>query len=748
MQESIGRYTIVAKIGEGGMGSVFAARDEDLGRDVAIKTLHKQLADDTMRARLRREARAAAAVNHPGICQVFEIGEHDGQLFLAMERLDGEPLSDRMDRGAVPVAEAIRIAIEILDALAALHARGFVHRDLKPSNVFLTPRGIKLLDFGVALPIESAFKDADDRLTQTGTIVGTPAFMAPEQWIESDVTPAADLFSVGAILFEMVSGDPAFPGKNALDVYDAIARQPSPSLTGGPGVEVVDRVVQCALAKDPYDRPTSAGAMSAELQAALPLVHEGDQASSQRVRRLLVVPFRLLRPDAEIDFLPLGLADALVSSLSNRDGLVVKAGGERWAGEIDPVEVARETGVQLVLTGTILRAGEQVRVTARVVEVPEGDVLWSDTRQGGLEDVFALQDQLTSEISSSLALQLARRTTSAEGRIDVPATGKAYEYFLRANQLSYNTGTLPAARDLYLAALEEDPRFAPAWAKLGRTYRVMAKYGQGEDDDIVRAEEAFRRALELSPDLALAHNLFAYFEIEELGRPQDAMARLLDQAHNAPTNPDLLAGLVVACRFCGLFDASVEADRRARRLDPAVRTSVAYTYWMRGDYEAAIEADDEDMRWVHHAALPLLGRTEEALATVREAEARAGDHPVLRANLAAARGALEGDRELTSTSARRVFESSFHDPEGWYLLARDAVHVGDEALGLEMLEAIVAKGFCCADTMRRDPWLEPVRADGRLAPIVDVASRAYAEALEVYRDRGGVALLGDVGLAS
>jgi len=196
------------------------------------------------------------------------------------------------------------------------------------------------------------------------------------------------------------------------------------------------------------------------------------------------------------------------------------------------------------------------------VPVPDGSVVWSETRQATIDDVFTLQDELAGQIADSLALQL-HSTDSGVGARDVPATGKAYEYYLRANQLSYNFGMLPAARDLYLASLKEDPNFAPAWARLGRVYRVMAKYGHGGAENLQRAEEAFLAALELSPDLAIAHNLFAYYEIEELGRPQDALTRLLKQARLSPTNSDLLAGLVLTCRFCGLLAASVEADRRA-----------------------------------------------------------------------------------------------------------------------------------------------------------------------------------------
>ena len=708
-----------------------------------IKTIRSDIADATTRKRMWREARAAASVNHPNVCQIYEVGELDGDLFLVMELLEGEPLSDRLAAGALSLRSALPVAIQILSALDALHARGFVHRDLKPSNIFCTPHAIKLLDFGIVLPPDDLLAEEGERLTHTGMMVGTPAFMAPEQWTGSDVGPPADIFAVGALLFEMIVGEPAFQGKNLLDLYNAIVRDPAPTITGGPAIEVVDRVVQSALSKQPEDRQQTAVSMAADLEAILPLVDESEIARAQHVRRLLIPPLRLLRSDDEIDFLGASLADALVSSLSGRDGLVVKTGGAKYAdGEPDLAAIAREAGVGLVLLGTLLRSGSQLRVSAQLVEVPDGSVVWSETKQAEIDDVFTLQDELAAQIADSLALQL-RSKDSGTGPRDVPSTGKAYEYFLRANQLSYNFGMLPAARDLYLACLEEDPNFAPAWARLGRVYRVMAKYGHGGAENLERAEEAFLAALELSPDLASAHNLFAYYEIEELGRPQDALERLLKQARRAPTNPDILAGLVVACRFCGLLDASVEADRRARRLDPSLATSVAYTHWMRGDYVEAMRADDEDMRWIHHYSLPMLGRIEEAIDSCRQSEERTPRTLELDL-LVSTRAALEKDVETCVEAVRRVFQSNFHDPEGLYFEARNAIYVGEFDLGFEVLERVVSRGLSCDETLLADPWLEPLRAAGRLEPLVTMARAQRAEASRRYREGGGEPLLGSL----
>src|SRR5262245_41025193 len=235
------------------MGIVYEARDERLGRPVALKMILPAAADPSARERLRREARTAALIGHPHVCQVFEVGEDAGDLYVAMELLEGEPLSTRLAKGPLPVGDAVRTALEVLSALEALHARGILHRDLKPSNVFLTPHGAKLLDFGLALPLAGG-GTTDDRLTMTGTLVGTPQYMAPERWTnEGEVGPEADLFAVGAILFEMVTGRPAFGGRSPIDVAHAVLHEPAPALTGD-GIEALDRVVSTALAKDPSAR--------------------------------------------------------------------------------------------------------------------------------------------------------------------------------------------------------------------------------------------------------------------------------------------------------------------------------------------------------------------------------------------------------------------------------------------------------------------------------------------------------------
>ena len=300
----LGRYRILHRLGQGGMGVVFAAEDDSLGRRVAVKTISEP--DDSARKRFRREARAAAGVNHPNVCQVYEIGEDGGQLFIAMELLEGESLADRLRRGPLPVEEAVALGRGTLAALSALHTTGVVHRDLKPSNVFLTPHGVKLLDFGLArdLPKElTQSLETGTELTRPGLLMGTPRYMAPEQVLGHEVDARADLFSAAAILYEAVSGRPAFLGTTVVEVLSATLHEQPPALAGDAAVVAFDRVLRRALAKRPADRPATAVEMAAEMETVATAGSSTAASVARPLTRLVVLPFRMLRPDTEIDFL-------------------------------------------------------------------------------------------------------------------------------------------------------------------------------------------------------------------------------------------------------------------------------------------------------------------------------------------------------------------------------------------------------------------------------------------------------------
>ena len=649
LPDHIGRYRITGLLGRGGMGVVYEAHDDQLDRPVAIKMVRGS-DDPQSAARLRREARAAAAVSHPGICQVHEIGEHGGQLFIAMERLEGESLATRVGRGSLPVAEAVQTMLGVLGALRALHERGLVHRDLKPSNVFLTPHGVKLLDFGI-VGVNEPDGETRARLTAEGAITGTPPYMSPEQITNVPVDARSDLFAAGVILYEALTGTPPFSGGSFLDIARAITDRHPPALSGSPAIVAVDRAIHRALAKRSADRYASAEAMAADLRAAMALVDSSAAVEARPLVRLIVLPFRLLRPDAEIGFLSFSLADAIAASLTGLQGLVVRSSATamRYAEAApDLAALAREADVDHVLMGTILRVGSQLRVSTQLVETPVGTLGWSHTAQVAVGDLFQIQDDLTTRIVRSLVAPLASKGSPAPRR-DVPATAAAYEHYLRANQLGLNRNDWPLARELYRRCIDEDPRFAPAWARFGHMVRLSAKYSSGDPRPAyAEAARAVEQALILNPDLSMAHTLYAALE-SETGRAIDALGRLIERAKAHPPDPVVFAGLVHACRYCGLLEASVAAHEHAKRLDPTVRTSVAFTHLAAGDWVRAQGAENNDIHG-EVMSLAMQGRTADAIAACKRRLARE-TFPVFQFYGRALLADLEGDRSALRPAA-------------------------------------------------------------------------------------------------
>ena len=456
--------------------------------------------------------------------------------------------------------------------------------------------------------------------------------------------------------------------------------------------------------------------------------------------RLIVLPFTMLRPDAETEFLAIGLPDALTASLAGLTSLVVRSSSTaaRFVGAAaDPKLVAREADVDVVVTGTLLRAGTDVRVTTQLTDATTGTLLWSHTAQVSLGDLFRVQDELAQRILDSLAMPLAAREQRGVHR-DVPATAAAYEYFLRGNQLSHDSRQWSVARDLYQRSVEEDPRFAPAWARLGRMHHVMGKYLEtGTTETLVQADAALRRALELNPALPLAHKLLAQLDVD-LGRVHDAMTRLV--GHSPSSDPEVLAGLVTACRCCGLLDVSIAAHGRALALDPKIRTSVAHTWFLQGDYERVAAVGIAGFGYIVPMALAAIGRGQEALAAIHEVEPKVP--PRMRDFVVAAGAFIEGRIADSVAAIGRITGSEFRDPEGLFYLARHLAHVGERAAALALLERIVGGGFFCVPALRGDPWLESVRSTPIFTTLLRGAEARHRAAADAFASLRGFQSLG------
>ena len=462
---------------------------------------------------------------------------------------------------------------------------------------------------------------------------------------------------------------------------------------------------------------------------------------ASKVTRLIVLPFRMLRPDADTEFLAFSLPDAITASLSGLESLVVRSSvaAARFGADgqaVDLKRVAADADVDVIVTGTLLRSGNQVRVTSQLTDAVTGTLLWSDTAQAPVGDVFQVQDELSRRIVDSLSLPLTIREQQLLHR-DMPKTAKAYEYYLRGNQLSYDSKQWSVARDLYLRCVEEDPRYAPAWARLGRIQHVIGKYLMtGTADSLDLAEDALKRALELNPDLPLAHKMFAQVEVDR-GRARDAMTRLVERARTA--DPELLAGLVTACRYCGLLEASVAAHERAVALEPKLRTSVPHTWFLQADHARVATTKVSEAPYIVPLSMSEVGRTAEALDVLRDLEQQIPTR--VRDLITGARTLLEG-KATESVAAITRFASSFRDPEALFYSARHLAHLDEAESAIALLSRAIDGGFFCFPALAKDPWLDRLRKKAAFSRLLAQAETQHAEATHVFTQLRGERTLG------
>ncbi len=605
----------------------------------------------------------------------------------------GEPLSERLKHGSLGVVDAARIT---LGALTALEGSS-VHGNLTPDHILLIGQTVRILDLNRAA-------------TKTSS-----SYAAPEQNLGGTIDSRSDLFSVGAILYEMVSGTSPFSVDSGLE-------EP-PNLTGSEAIAAMNRIIHRALAKNPVDRYQTASAMARDIRAAMLISDIAAPVAARRVTRLVVLPFRILRPDQETDFLALALPIAITSSLTGLGSLAMRspAAAGRFAGDsIDFAKLRSDLDVDLVMTGTMMRAGDRLRVTTEVAEVPTGTVAWSYSAQLALTDLFQLQDELTRRVIGSLKLPL----TDREQRLlrgDIPASPRAHEFYLRAGQLPQSTQDWLIARDLYLRAVEEDPRYAPAWARLARIYLLVGKYGSNTEQDYASSESALRNALEINSELPIAHHVYALLDLQ-LGRTQEAVVRLLDLVGH------------MACRYCGLLEASIAAHEQARQLDARASTSASHSYWMMGRYDRALEAVDHDRDPGGEASViyGLRGETKKGLELLEDRERRlkgeGARESVLGQEIQVFRAELLRDKDVALPILDRF--RNFPDPEGLYYVGRGFAYLGANADAIEVLDRAEKGGFFCFPAYAGDPWLDGLRGE---ASFVDILNRAERRTRETER---------------
>ncbi len=672
---TLAHYRILEKIGAGGMGEVYRAHDEQLDRDVALKLLPAQsFADDAARARLLREARAAAALNHPHICTIHEVGEADGQAYIAMEFIEGHPLADVIPRGGLPLEPLLRYGVQIADALAHAHERQIAHRDLKSSNVVITPEGrAKVLDFGLAKRLSShelaeVATQSQDSLTQPGAVMGTLAYMAPEQLRGQPADARSDIWALGVVLYEMAASQRPFRGQTGFELSSAILSQAPEPLPGRVPLELKAIVERC-LEKEPGERYQRAGEVRAALEAvqrggAAPRVARRYQAvrgrwlalvsalvlmtaalvglnvggvrerlfgtRAPKIESLAVLPLENLSRNPEQEYFADGMTEALITELSKVSALKVisRTSAMRYKKRDKPMpQIARELGVDGVVEGSVAREGEQVRITVQLIHGPTDKHVWAESYQRELRGILALQSEVARVIAGEIrvAITPAEQARLASAR---PVNPEAYELYLKGQfyvnkftpeefqrgvaylhqavekdpaeplayaglALAYAEGghmlvappqeAFPQARAAALKALELDDTLAEA-------YTALAMYVQYYNWDWPAAEQAFRRALELNPNFAQAHQHHGWY-LRALGHPEEAVAELKRAKELDPLKPLFGANLAYLYSDAGQYDQAIDEAQKVLELDPNFPVgllALGVAYAGKGMYNEAI----------------------------------------------------------------------------------------------------------------------------------------------------------------
>lgn len=630
--KTIAHYKILEKIGEGGMGVVYKAEDTKLRRSVAIKFLPPDLTrDKEAKQRFVHEARAASALDHPSICTIHEINETgDGQNYIVMGYYKGETLKEKIKKGPLPVHEAVEIALQIAKGLERAHEEEIIHRDIKPANIFVTDRNeVKILDFGLAKLARQP------RLTKTGSTLGTVAYMSPEQAKGKQIDHRTDLWSLGVVLYEMLTGELPFKGEYEQAVIYSILNEAPVSIRAlRPDVPIeIEHIIEKMLTKDLKERYQK----SSELVGFLRTIGGGSQSPAfgagggieKGVPSIAVLPFANLSADKENEYFSDGLTEDIIDALTQVPGLRVMARTSSFAfrgKEQDVRRIGAELNVEHILEGSVRRAGSRLRVTAQLVKASDGYHLWSQRFDREMTDVFAIQDEISQAIVGKLKVHLA------EGRPLVKRHTEnieAYHLFLRGRHsvLRMTPDSLTKGREYLEQAIALDPDYALAYAGIAELcfFRSLWSFKQPKEDllkmksaamealrrdetlaeahsmlgivlgifdfDWTAAEREFSRALELNPASPIVRYSYGFWFFRPLGRSDQALQQLQKAVELDPLSPNYNAWLGAQYNTKGQYDRAVMQYRRAIELDPSLwrpHWLLSMTYTRTGKLENAV----------------------------------------------------------------------------------------------------------------------------------------------------------------
>jgi len=627
--KTILHYRILEKIGAGGMGVVYKAEDTKLKRMVALKFLPAQFTGDPQaRTRFVQEAQAAAALDHPNICTIYEINEAEGQTFIAMAYIKGQSLKDRILSGPLDVPEAVNIAIQVAEGLKSAHGRGIIHRDIKPGNIMLTGEGqAKIMDFGLA----KLERGAD--LTKTMTIMGTPAYMSPEQARGEVVDHRTDIWSLGCVFFEMLSGQLPFQSEHDQAVIYSILKE-EPRHLIRPGREIparLETIIRKCLEKDPKNRYQDAAALAEALKSFEKPFQNAHKPS------IAVLPFVDMSSQKDQEYFCDGIAEELINGLTHIRDLRVVARTSAFAfkgKDVDVRDIGQKLNVDTVLEGSIRKAGNKLRITAQLIKVEDGFHLWSEKFDREMEEIFAIQDEISKAIVENLRVTLLIQEKAAieKRHTDDP---EAYNLYLKGLYFTYRPSpeALSKALDYFRKAIDADPNFALAYAGMANVYANFAILSLASPTEVLpKAKMAFQKALALDNLLAEAHFHTAYiafwFEWD-----WETAERSYERA--LAINPGSALVHATYAWVCVARRRSEEAVREiklAQSLDPLMPLFYAYSvgiHWSVGkpddaisEFKKAVEMDPHSgLAYFHVGVAYVLKReVENAIAALQKSK--------------------------------------------------------------------------------------------------------------------------------